>query len=661
MHLVLVLTFFVLLILQGSYANSQALEQISLSNHNLEKDVISGNLKIYEDVTGELAIHNILKNPPAVRYEYVGESLEKPVKSSVYWSRVQIENYTQASRDLVLSIGNFKSPDNVEAYIVKHDSTISIALAGAMVPYSRLAIQNRYASMIPFSIEPGNVINIHLKILSNSNRSISLKAQIEAPKKAFSKGKTLYYSQALFQGATLILFLFNMLVFFNTRNRSYLYYAIYIFLWSCLYFALLGMADITLFKEVPHLTIRFGLFAQDLDFIFYLLFTRSFFQTSIHYKRLDKWISRFIILDLVFLVINFLNLQIFGNYNILNIGISFMLLAELIYTLIIVITVLKSKSVIAYYYVTGVLFLVSFSLAGYILYTIFKIHTGMVMAEVGSILEFMAFSLALAYQSKQNEIEKRRAQEELVEQLLENRKMQEVYSNKLENEVLQRTLRITKQKEEVLSRNVLLQRNNQEKEIMLAEIHHRVKNNLQVISSILNLQARKLLDETAVKAVEEGRDRVNAIALVHQKLYQNDQWETVKMDDYLSSLIQNIVAAYGQKDNLSIQLDIHELELDFEKAVSLGLIVNELISNSMKHAFEGIDHPTILISLGLKNGLLKLKVEDNGIGIPEGFTVKGQTNFGLKLVHLSSLNMDAKIDVKSKNGTLIEVEVPIDT
>ena len=203
-----------------------------------------------------------------------------------------------------------------------------------------------------------------------------------------------------------------------------------------------------------------------------------------------------------------------------------------------------------------------------------------------------------------------------------------------------------------------LRKRNEEKELLIKEIHHRVKNNLQVLSSLLHLQSRHIKDETALDAVREGQNRVEAMSLIHQKLYMGDKLASVEMRDYLYELGDTLLDSFGLEDGrVKIIYQLEPMRLDVDTAIPLGLIINELATNSLKYAFPDSRSGQVEIALW-KNGKDKLclKVADNGVGKSGAPVLKNSTSFGTNLVEILSKKLKGKLEVSHENGyaTLIE-------
>ncbi len=194
-----------------------------------------------------------------------------------------------------------------------------------------------------------------------------------------------------------------------------------------------------------------------------------------------------------------------------------------------------------------------------------------------------------------------------------------------------------------------------EKNILLREIHHRVKNNLQVISSLLKLQSGYIKDDAAIQAIAEGRSRVQSMALLHQNLYKEDNLKGVDMQEYFDNLIQGLFDTYNiSPERIQLHKNIEAISLDVDTVVPLGLITNELISNALKHAFPDNIAGNLYIALFEQSGNLILKVRDDGNGMTTQSTKEG---FGSKLIQSLSQKLEADITTRSMQGTEITLTI----
>ncbi len=171
-----------------------------------------------------------------------------------------------------------------------------------------------------------------------------------------------------------------------------------------------------------------------------------------------------------------------------------------------------------------------------------------------------------------------------------------------------------------------------EKDVLLREIHHRVKNNLQIVTSLLNLQLRGIEDGAARGLLRESQDRVKTMALVHEKLYQSKGLATLDSPAYLRDLVASLFRSYGAVPRISQRVEAQEVPLDIDAAVPLGLVVNELVSNALKHAFPDGRIGCVVVSLATTGDATTLTVKDDGVGLPEGLEARRSRSLGLQLV-----------------------------
>ncbi|HEY6900920.1 MAG TPA: histidine kinase dimerization/phosphoacceptor domain -containing protein [Puia sp.] len=219
------------------------------------------------------------------------------------------------------------------------------------------------------------------------------------------------------------------------------------------------------------------------------------------------------------------------------------------------------------------------------------------------------------------------------------------------------------QKEEIDQQNVELHKLNEEqsvllneKEWLLREIHHRVKNNLQVITSLLTSQSVYLRDESAINVMQESGHRVQAMSMIHQKLYNSADRSSVFMPEYIRELVQYLKESFEVKQKVLFDLQIAPIKLDVSKAVPLGLILNEVITNSLKYAFPHTDKDTIGIRLTEEPGqVIRLVVSDNGRGLPVDFDIEAADSFGMILMKGMTEDLEGQFEIVRGNGTQIIV------
>ena len=204
--------------------------------------------------------------------------------------------------------------------------------------------------------------------------------------------------------------------------------------------------------------------------------------------------------------------------------------------------------------------------------------------------------------------------------------------------------------------NHIIEKSLLEKDMLLREIHHRVKNNLQVISSILTLQGRYSRDPLIEGAIKKGKDRVRTMALIHENLYQKENLAGVNMKRYLEKLFSSLFHSYHiNESEIELILNIEDINLDVDTVVPIGLAVNELITNALKYAFPDNRDGIIKVGLTEENNELRLTVEDNGIGMQSHQQSPTGTGFGFELIDTFKTKLNAELNISSLNGTLVEM------
>lgn len=210
------------------------------------------------------------------------------------------------------------------------------------------------------------------------------------------------------------------------------------------------------------------------------------------------------------------------------------------------------------------------------------------------------------------------------------------------------TKRILAQKE--------IQKSLQEKEVLLSEIHHRVKNNLAIVTGLLNLESAQLDNERSKEALRNSVMRISTMALIHEILYSTNDFSHIPIREFVKDLISEIEALKQLQFPVDIELSFDEVRLNINQAVPLGLILNEIISNAYKHAFFDKETKKIEISLHQKNNLISISIQDNGIGFPETFDITSESSLGFVLIRSLCEQLDGDIEAGNKDGAYFEIK-----
>jgi PAS domain S-box-containing protein len=197
-----------------------------------------------------------------------------------------------------------------------------------------------------------------------------------------------------------------------------------------------------------------------------------------------------------------------------------------------------------------------------------------------------------------------------------------------------------------------------EKEVLLKEVHHRVKNNMQVVSSILNLQSSYVSDEYALTLLKESQNRIKTMAYIHESLYQNKSFTSVNFSEYVSTLVNNIIQSYTySKQKIKLVLNIEKVTLSLDTSIPAGLIINELVTNAIKHAFPDSKRGIIYLNLKSENNFVFLELKDNGVGFADNVDFENSHSLGLQLVNTLIEQIEGKFNFKSEKNVGTEVLV----
>ena len=205
-----------------------------------------------------------------------------------------------------------------------------------------------------------------------------------------------------------------------------------------------------------------------------------------------------------------------------------------------------------------------------------------------------------------------------------------------------------------------VKRDLKEKEVMLKEIHHRVKNNMNIIASLLSLQGQNIhTKEDVLDALNQSRNRIYSMVMVHEQLYKSDDLSKIDMKHYVELISRRLKQACAPGKAIEIIPDIEPIFLNINTAIPCGLILNELITNALKHAFRDLDEGKIFITFrSITDSVCELRVYDNGIGLPENMEIDSTDTLGLKLIHLLTEQIHGKLEVQRGTGTAFQIQFP---
>lgn len=212
---------------------------------------------------------------------------------------------------------------------------------------------------------------------------------------------------------------------------------------------------------------------------------------------------------------------------------------------------------------------------------------------------------------------------------------------------------------ELNEKNRLIEKALDEKELLMREIHHRAKNNLQVVSGLLSLQSIRLTDEKSKDAMTDATNRVKSMALIHEQLYQPGANTEIEVKPYLMELTRSLLHSYHIHENhIRMEYGIDDIRLDVDRMIPIGIMANEILSNALKHAFGNGQEGLIRLEFSRVDAYIHLRIHDNGPGVPAGFNYETARSFGMRMIHSLAKKINAEVAYSSKNGTLVTVRVP---
>lgn len=234
----------------------------------------------------------------------------------------------------------------------------------------------------------------------------------------------------------------------------------------------------------------------------------------------------------------------------------------------------------------------------------------------------------------------------------------------LEKKVAEKTMELSDEKQQLWNSYIKIEHQNQEKNVLIQEVHHRVKNNLQTISSLIGMQLMTIGTDEGKKILQETLRRINAMSLVHEMLYSSDSLSHISSRNFIEVLSTSSIEIYDQKPaNMEFTSDVIDVELEVSTCISLGMIISEAISNCMIHAFHATEHPSLHIDLSYADqlGWLSLSIKDNGSGIPEEYLNGKKGTMGMRLLHIFARQLNAGFQIENKNGTSICLQFKINS
>jgi len=622
-----IITYLVFICFSLAYSNTLAFQEDKIINYNNGNDIVRAGkyLSILEDETNLLEIQDVL-----LLNTFTPSNQEIPsfgISESTFWAKLTINNNTDIEH-FILEFEKitaqtltlyFKKNINDNNFTSQNISKGSKKYAGRLF-------------ILDFNISKNKQSTIYLKFKTSwsSNFPIKIGTRDKILHRLFNEELI----GGIYIGILFIMVFYNMFIYFSIKDKSYIYYVIYIFSFLLFQFNEMGYAYKYLWYSHPENYSIATKILPTITTITAIIFVRDFLKTKTYAPKLDKMFNLFLIaLSCIFLLVfnEAYNSIYFSVINILTLIVS-------LYTLVVAIYIVWIGFAPAKFFLIAwsilLLSIIQFNLSnlGFIPYYTITDHS----LEIGSTIEIVLLSLGLAYRINVLKREKEASQAEALALVNEKKVLIENQNFKLENLVAKRT-------EKLEIRNEIINKKNEEKSIMMREIHHRVKNNLQMINSMVRIQSRYTNKENTENSLKEVERRIQTMALLHEKMYQSENLVEINIKEYIESILIDLLSIYNIDKETTYEINVSDFQYNTETILFLGLLINELLTNALKHAFGNEINRHITINLEPFNKEThQLIISNNGRKIDiEKFN--NSKSLGQRLI---------KNFVKQLNGTL---------
>lgn len=536
------------------------------------------------------------------------------VTKKTVWVKVNIDSIVQ--NPFVLTIDR-SLIDTLQIFIPEKQSTKTY-LFGIRKIRPEQALVNPMPSIL---IDPNKLVSKNIYIKANSSYSLLLPIELSYPKEFYKNSQLYDFFAAILLGALLVMMLYNFFLWTSVRDNTYLIYCLGILFTIIIQATIQGYS----FLVLPH-TLAISYYFVSIGIAANVILSVWFCIRLLVRRNFKKWM----------LFCCYVLIAMAGAIILLDV-LSFHHQAKVIVVLsttlgsiclLLIGCILWFKKVVAakYFTLAWVIYLVGILVyglrsEGVLEHNFFTSN----FAHIGKFCEVLLLSFALG--NKYNTVKR------------EKERLQLQLNSELEDLVSERTLAL----------NLALQ----EKDILIKEVHHRVKNNLQVISSILNIQSRGLVDQKAKEAVMEGQSRIKAMSFIHQKLYKGEDLAYIDMESYINELATYLFKTYKPSNLINLRLNLAPIKLDLDSAIPIGLILNELITNALKYAFIEETEGTLSIGFERQDEQCILIVQDSGVGLPSN--LKEAKTMGMRLINTLSDQIEATLDIRNTPGASFQL------
>jgi len=535
-------------------------------------------LEVFEDTTNLLTINDV---SALNKFKNHNKSIPSfGLSQSTFWAKFNFRNHSDFN-DFILE---FNKVDVVELEIFYKNSNQISFTHQSMILKKKKFSGRMY--LFNLNIPKNDTQTIYIKF--KSNWSVTFPVKISSKEQMFHKLFDEELINGLYIGIFLIMVFYNLFIYFSIRDKSYLLYVAYIFLFLLFQLNENGFFYKYFLYKSPHI---YSVAVKTLPIITgiaAIYFIRDFIKASKYIPKIDRFHIVIVILYLGILFFAFdekYNPAAFICLNIIT-------LCAAIYALFSGIAVILKGFKPAWFFIIAwsllIISIFQFTLSSLGLLPYFPITDHSL--KIGSVFEIVLLSLGLANRINVLKLEKEASQAQALQLINEKKDIVESQNYQLENLVAERTQKLER-------RNEIISKKNEEKSIMMREIHHRVKNNLQMINSMVRIQSRYTNKEDTDSSLKEVERRIHTMALLHEKMYQSDNLVEINTEEYIQSILVDLLSIYNVDKKTTYEIKIIDFLYNTETILFLGLLINELLTNALKHALKDTENGHISINL----------------------------------------------------------------
>ncbi|MBN2664731.1 MAG: hypothetical protein JXR68_13865 [Bacteroidales bacterium] len=609
------------------------IDTIKLNISNKYKTVVGNQfIKFYHDNSNSLDLEQI----QSLEFDSLftqPDSLSIYKKNTNIWFKFYVKNQSDKLGQWILAVPDYAF---IDYYIIDSLGNVENLKAGTSQRMSQKQLRNNRLEIISIYFQATETKTIYVKATSEVALKIQDVFLIQNSNRYYESLNQTNIFQGFFHGFLLALFLYNLILFLMTKQKSYIFYSLYIILIILSNLAIFRYFTVYIFPENPVVNSYFG-YSIFFALIFYFLFIREFIESKHNNLKLDNFLKRLIFINILFsisiILISFFNYFIFALLALLSVFINMIII------FLLTLKIILKGGVLTKIFALGAFVLIISILTG-VISRLLSLNQGFVIYvfQSGIAIEGLIFTIGLSYKYKLSEDKIKNTQSKLIEQYMINESLQKKVTAELEKKVAKRTQYISKQNKEIKA--------------LYQEIHHRVKNSLQTISSLIYFQLKELKNDNNKSGLKNIQSRVDSMAAIHEMLYSKEEMTKVSLKKFVEDFVSYVETMINNNAKvIEIEYQVENIEFNISEAITLGLMISEIITNALKHAFEKTLKPRINIKIiKQENEEIFFSIKDNGSGVSEEILGSKEKSLGFKLINIFSRQLNSVMKIKNNNG-----------